>query len=206
MSKAPPAPAKQPYWLVMDMHGVLIPSSEKWILNQVARETHQSIWSIYFRWFLNLHSSQLGKVPARSFYEKALNRKLTQKEFEKRIMDRYAQRGKIAPEIVYQLKRLKAKGWKLAVLSDMNTAQAAYHREHKHFELFDEVFLSCETGVMKPFPDAYGSLQKQIRARPDHIVFVDDLWFNIWSASLWGWRAVTIRGRRQLIRFLIDLE
>lgn len=196
-----------PYWLVLDVHGVLIPSSEKWILGQVARETHSSLIGIYFNWFLHLHETQVGKLPAKAFYERVFGKKFSQKDFDRLIMSRYAQRGAFDPKVVSQLSRLKKKGWKLAILSDMNSAQAAYHRGKKHFALFDEVFLSCETGLMKPFPSAYDALQKRMKARSDHIVFADDLWFNTWSASLHGWKAVTVSQKRnQLLHFLQDLE
>ncbi len=195
-----------PYWLVLDVHGVLIPSSEKWILGQAAKQTHTPVVGMYLNWFLNLADAQTGKISTRVFYERVLGKKLSQTDFERLIMSRYAQRGVFDPRVVRELKRLKTKGWKLAILSDMNLAQAAYHRGKKHFALFDEVSLSCETGLMKPFPDAFAALQKRLRARSDHIVFADDLWFNTWSASLHGWKSVTVSQRRdQLLRFLKDL-
>ncbi|MEK6970408.1 MAG: HAD family hydrolase, partial [archaeon] len=202
-----PPHSARPYWLVLDVHGVLIPSSEKWILNQAAKDTHSSLLGLYFRWFRSLYAVQTGSLSGRSFYERVFQRKLSASEFNRLIMSRYARRGVIDPRIFGELKRLKANGWKLAILSDMNSAQAEYHRAKKHFALFDEVSLSCETGLMKPFPDAFVSLQKRVKARPDHIVFADDLWFNSWAASLHGWKAVTVFLRRgQLLRFLRDLH
>jgi HAD superfamily hydrolase (TIGR01509 family) len=206
MRKKTTKPIERPFWLVLDVHGVLIPSSEKWILSQLARQTHQPVFLLYLRWLIQLPSAQRGKRSAKSFYEEVLDRPLTQKEFNDWVMKRYAHRGTISPAIVAQLKHLKKGGWKLAILSDMNTAQAAFHRKMGHFSFFDEVFLSCETGLMKPFPSAYVALEKKLHTRKDHIVFVDDLWFNTWGAALHGWRSVTLKGEKQLHRFLLDLE
>lgn len=201
------APQKDPpFWLVLDVHGVLVPSSERWILHQLSKRTHQSMLGIYFRWFLNLKPVQLGKRSAKSFYEEVLDTRLTDKQFQDWYMRLYAQRATIDPDIVRQLTRLKKKGWKLAVLSDMHSAQAAYHRQQKHFALFDEVFLSCETGLMKPFPNVFAALEKRLHTRKDHIVYCDDLWFNSWMGSLSGWRALTIKGPKQLVHFLVDLH
>lgn len=197
---------RTPFWLVLDVHGVLIPSSEKWILGQLARRTHASLALMYVRWFANLLPAQTGRRSAKSFYEEVLDQRLTQKQFDEWIMRPYSQRGKIDPAILHQLKRLKKKGWKLAVLSDMNTAQAEYHRGQKHFALFDEVFLSSETGMMKPFPRVYQALEKRLRARKDHIIFCDDFWFNTWGAALQGWKSVTVPGQKALLRFLEDLH
>ncbi len=196
---------EKPFWLVLDVHGVLIPSSERWILGMLAKRTHQPSWLLFFRWVFYLRQAQRGLLPAKKFYERVLDQKLSEREFQEWIMRPYASRGSISPLIVHELSRLKKRGWKLAILSDMNTAQAAFHRAKKHFAPFDEVFLSCETGLMKPFPSVYNALEKRLRTRKDHIVFCDDLWFNTWGALIHGWKAVTVKGKN-LVRFLKDLE
>lgn len=197
--------SSKPFWLVLDVHGVLIPSSEKWILSQVARQTRQPKWLLYLRWASNLMAAQKGKLPARKFYERVLDRTLSEKDFQSVIMSKYAQRASISPHVLTQLTRLKKKGWKLAILSDMNTAQADFHRAKKTFALFDQVSFSCENGLMKPFPDSFDALERRLRTRKDHIVFVDDLWFNTLSAQLHGWRGLTLKGK-YLAHFLRDLD
>lgn len=193
-------------WLVMDVHGVLIPSSEKWILRQAAKKTGKGLLGVYWRWLAYLRPAQLGELPAKAFYEKVLDQTLSEKAFQSLIMEKYEERGSISPTTLRQLLTLKQAGWKLAILSDMNSAQAAFHRARKTFALFDQVSFSAENGLMKPFPSAFAALEKRLRARKDCIVFVDDLWFNTLSAQLMGWRAVTVRHGRQLNHFLHDLE
>ncbi len=195
-----------PFWLVLDVHGVLVPNSERWILSKLAKELHMSKWTIYWRWFLNLRDAQLGKMSAKKFYEHVFQQKISDAVFNRTIMRLYASRGLLSHTELRELSRLKKAGWKLAVLSDMNTAQASFHRGKKHFALFDQVNLSCETGLMKPFSSAFTALEKRMRTRKDHIVFCDDMWMNTLSASLHGWKAVTIKGQAQLARFLKDLK
>lgn len=195
-----------PFWLVLDVHGVLVPNSERWILSRLAKELHLSRLDIYLRWLLNLRDAQLGKMPAKKFYEHVFDQKISDAVFNRTIMHLYASRGMFSPSVTRELQRLKKAGWKLAVLSDMNTAQADFHRARKNFALFDEVNLSCETGLMKPFPSAFAALEKRLHTRKDHIVFCDDMWMNTLSASFQGWRAVTIKGQQPLVRFLKDLK
>lgn len=202
-SSSKPTP---PFWLVLDVHGVLIPNSERWILGKLAKEMHMSVLNVYLRWLLNLRSAQLGRVPAKKFYEHVFDQKISDRVFNRTIMKLYSSRGELIPSVKNELLRLKKMGWKLAVLSDMNTAQAEFHRSHKHFALFDEVNLSCETRLMKPFPSAFTALEKRMKTRKDRIIFCDDLWLNTLSASLQGWKAVTIKGQAQLARFLKDLR
>ncbi len=194
-----------PFWLVLDVHGVLVPNSERWILSRLAKELHLSRIDIYLRWLLNLRDAQLGKMAAKKFYEHVFDQKISDAVFRRTIMHLYASRGMFSPSVTRELQRLKKAGWKLAVLSDMNTAQAEFHRARKNLALFDEVSLSCETGLMKPFPSAFSALEKRLHTRKDHIVFCDDLWMNTFMASLHGWRAVTVKGQVSLARFLKDL-
>ncbi len=197
---------KRPYWLVLDVHGVLIPNSERWILGQLAKQIHMSRWDIYLRWFLNLRDAQLGKMSAKKFYEHVFDQKISDAVFSRTIMKMYSSKGSFSNSVINELKRLKKAGWKLAVLSDMNTAQAEFHRSRGNLSLFDVVNLSCETGLMKPFPSAFVALEKKLHTRKDHIIFCDDMWINTFSASLQGWKAVTIKGQSQLARFLKDLK
>lgn len=205
-SKSSSKKPREPFWLVLDVHGVLIPNSERWILSRLAKELHLSRVDIYLRWLLNLRGAQVGKVPAKEFYERVFNQKIPAHVFNRTIMKMYSAKSVYSPAVVRELERLKKSGWKLAVLSDMNTAQAEYHRSQKNFSLFDEVNLSCETGLMKPFPSAFAALQKKLHARGDHIVFCDDMVFNTFVASFFGWRAVTVKGQLPLARFLKDLK
>lgn len=198
--------SREAFWLVLDVHGVLIPNSERWILSRLAKELHLSRVDIYLRWLLNLRGAQVGKVPAKEFYERVFDQKIPSHVFNRTIMKMYSAKSVYSPAVVRELERLKKSGWKLAVLSDMNTAQAEYHRSHNNFALFDEVSLSCETGLMKPFPSAFAALQQKLRARGDHIVFCDDMVFNTFVASFFGWRAVTVKGQLPLTRFLKDLK
>ena len=205
-AKIPPTKGERPFWLVLDVHGVLIQSSERWIMTLLSKRTHQPKWLMYLRWMANIRLAQKGKMQAKAFYEKVLDQKLTQKEFNEWVMKGYAMRGDIPFLIMKELIRLKKEGWKLAILSDMNTAQAEFHRNKTHFSIFDEVFISCETGLMKPYPGAFSAFEKRLKTRKDHIVFCDDLWFNSFGAMLHGWRAVTIKGHKQLEHFLKDLH
>ncbi|MBM3282336.1 MAG: hypothetical protein FJY86_03280 [Candidatus Diapherotrites archaeon] len=198
--------SSSPFWLVLDVHGVLIPNSERWILGQLAKQIHMSRWDIYLRWLLNLRDAQTGKLSAKKFYEHVFDQKISDAVFSRTIMKMYSSKGNFSPRVVSELQRLKKAGWNLAVLSDMNTAQASFHRSNGNLSLFDEVSISCETGLMKPFPSAFVALEKKLRTRKDHIIFCDDMWMNTFSASLQGWKAVTIKGQSQLARFLKDLK
>ncbi|MDP2666269.1 MAG: HAD hydrolase-like protein [Candidatus Diapherotrites archaeon] len=194
------------YWLILDAHGVLIPSSERLILRGLARHSTLPYWYILLRWAYFHIPSQLGKMDSKTYYEKVIGRPLSEQAFNEWIVKPYREKFIIFPQVLQELKRLHSKGWKIGVLSNMHELQARLHREQKTFKDFDLVLLSCELGQMKPFPETMELMQKHTRARRDHIVFVDDVWLNVVPAQLMGYNAIRLRGYDPLLRFLMDLE
>lgn len=193
-------------WLVLDVHSVLIPGSERTIVKNLARHFGRMVWLTELRWLFKHKQNQIGKLSSRSFYGYIVDRNLSKKEFDELVMIPYSNRGHIPKEIQIELKKLKELGWNIGILSNMTSAQAEWHRKNKTFDLFDLVFLSCDLGIMKPFPKIYSVLEKKINVSSDRIVFGDDFWLNVITAYLMGWHSVKIRGRREVLRFLKDLE
>ena len=193
-------------WLVLDAHGVLLPSSEKWILKKLSKQYRIPLMQLQWRWLMGHMSSQNGKTPSRKFYSQILQTDLSKSQFENQIMRPYAQRGRIPKLIVKQLARLKKAGWKLAIFSNMNEAQAHFHREKQTFKGFDEVFLSWELREMKPFPDFFLHLQQKLHTPSNHILFIDDHWENVVVGMRLGWHAVKLKEPLEAWAFLNDLK
>lgn len=88
------------------------------------------------------------------------------------------------------LKSLRAKGYKVFMLS--NTNDAHWTRiERENFpepvdEYFDDVFLSHELGMAKPNADIYETVLERIGAPADECLFIDDAQVNCDAAALLG--------------------
>lgn len=63
-------------------------------------------------------------------------------------------------------------------------------------------FVSCETGVRKPHPDAYRNAARTLDVAPDRCLFVDDRQTNVDAAVEIGMDAVRFEDARQLRREL----
>lgn len=55
--------------------------------------------------------------------------------------------------------------------------------------LFEDIFSSADLGVMKPEDDYFKRIEETIKARPENIIFIDDLEQNISAAQRRGWNA-----------------
>lgn len=193
-------------WLVLDAHGVLLRSSEHWILRHLAKWYKLSLWKLKINWLFKHIHAQTGKMPARVLYSEIIGTNLSKSQFETQVMRLYKKRASIPNAIKKELTRLKKAGWKIALLSNMNEAQAHYHREAQTFKGFDEVFFSWEHHNMKPFPSFFSSLQQKIRAKGNNILFIDDHWENIAMGMLMGWNSIKLREAKEVWLFLKDLK
>ena len=97
--------------------------------------------------------------------------------------------------------------FELALLSNTNTRH--WHRDgvaESIVPLIDRIFLSFETGLLKPDRDVFDHVAEQIGRNPSAIAFFDDNPANVAAASEIGFRAVLARGIDDIEMSLADLE
>ena len=95
------------------------------------------------------------------------------------------------------LRKLRAKGYKLYLLSNTNEMHIAHYTEYlkQRFgcdllsELFDRTFYSHEIGYRKPNREAYEYVLKAEGLKPAETLFIDDLEHNVIGARKTGIQA-----------------
>lgn len=80
---------------------------------------------------------------------------------------------------------------RVACLSNTNALHWARFPELP--ELFDSIFASHLTGFLKPDPEAFEHVLRELDVRPDTVWFFDDLLQNVEAARKVGIRAVQVR-------------
>jgi len=106
---------------------------------------------------------------------------LTREEMRKQI-DSYLG---IDNELVKIIQSLKNKGFKTALLSNANSSffKRKIYPTYPEFEyLFDEIVISSEVGMVKPYKDIYEYTLKKINSQPEESIFIDDSKVNVDSA------------------------
>jgi len=87
------------------------------------------------------------------------------------------------------IKKLKSKGYKLVLLSNANSAfftRKVFPTYPEIKEVFDEVIISSDIGMIKPNEDIYKYALNKIHSRPEETLFVDDGKNNVDAAQKIG--------------------
>jgi putative hydrolase of the HAD superfamily len=106
-------------------------------------------------------------------------------------------------ETIDLLYRLKARGYPLYCLSNMHFASIEHlEREHRFFEVFKGIVISCRLNLCKPEPAIYEHALKANGLKAKDTVFIDDVDVNIAAAAQVGIRTIQFRDTAQCEREL----
>ncbi len=80
------------------------------------------------------------------------------------------------------LQALKAKGYRLYLLSNATTRQPIYWARVEASKLMDGALISAEVKLLKPDPQIYRTFLRKFALRPEECVFIDDTPINVEGA------------------------
>ena len=107
-----------------------------------------------------------------------------------RLMDLYLRLGAY-PEVPAMLATLKARGLKLAILSNGSPAMLAAVVRNAGLEgSFDAVLSVEEVGVFKPHPSVYALASQRLQLAPERICFLSSNGWDAYSAKASGFRVL----------------
>ena len=97
------------------------------------------------------------------------------------------------------LHRLKRAGCPLYGLSNWS-AETFRRIRHKHdfLNLFDDIIISGEVGMIKPDPDIFMILLERAKRSAEECVFIDDSEANVVAAAKLGFQSIRFESARQL--------
>jgi putative hydrolase of the HAD superfamily len=95
-------------------------------------------------------------------------------------------------------KRLKDQGFRIAILSNDSKEMSRQRRNIFGLdELFDDVIISSEHGVIKPNAATYQIALKRMNVRPADAIFIDDKIENVLAAQKVGMQALHFQNAQQ---------
>ena len=80
----------------------------------------------------------------------------------------------IHPDILFTLKQLKEKGFKLCLISNADIIDKKYWDISPLAQLFDDVLFSCDVGMVKPDKKIYQLAMERMDATADKCFFIGD--------------------------------
>lgn len=92
------------------------------------------------------------------------------------------------------VRRLKAAGYGLYILSNASTKFHGFDEKLPAIECFDGRFVSCDVHFVKPEPAIYQTFLKQYGLRAEECVFIDDVNANVEGAVNVGLNGIVFFG------------
>jgi len=117
--------------------------------------------------------------------------------------DHYIRENPIIPKMIGLVDKLREKGYRTGILSNIDAAHGVINLHRHIFEHFDEVLLSYQVGVRKPDSAAFRLLARRLNVDLEELIFIDDLPLNVAAAQDIGINTILFESYEQLV---IDLN
>jgi 2-haloacid dehalogenase len=147
---------------------------------------------LQYTWLRGLagHHAEFWQVTGDALDFALAQLKLEKPGLRERLMDLYLRLGAY-PEVPAMLKALKARGMKLAILSNGSPAMLAEVVRNAGLEaVFDAVLSVEDVGVFKPHPSVYELAAKRLALPPQGICFLSSNGWDAYSAKAFGFQVL----------------
>ena len=147
---------------------------------------------LQYTWLRGLggHHAEFWQVTGDALDFALAQLKIDQPGLRARLMDLYLRLGAY-PEVPAMLSTLKARGLKLAILSNGSpTMLSAVVRNAGLEGVFDAVLSVEEVGVFKPHPSVYALAAQRLQLAPERICFLSSNGWDAYSAKAYGFRVL----------------
>lgn len=187
--------------LVWDLGGVLLRTEDRQPRTRLARELNLSYDEID-RLVFNSQSARqasLGEISADQHWQNLSRELCWPEEKLQELQDRFWGGDRLDRALIDFIDSLKP-AYVIALLSNnwSNLRQALVTR-WQIADVFDEIIISAEVGLIKPEPSIYELTQAKLGVQPAQILFVDDFIENIRAARAAGWQAVHFQNSQQAL-------
>jgi HAD superfamily hydrolase (TIGR01509 family) len=135
-----------------------------------------------------------GKVPEGKYWQELREQtgiKGSDKDLRREILTRFI----IRPWMIDLVKRLKAQGVHLGILSDQTNWLEELNEQYDFFRYFDPVYNSYYEGKSKKDITFFRDVIDRLSVQPDRILFIDDNSGNIERAGRAGLKTILYKDR-----------
>ncbi|HJQ08515.1 MAG TPA: HAD family phosphatase [Candidatus Saccharimonadales bacterium] len=148
--------------------------------------------------------SDLGKLSRAEFNQKAAELAgVSVAEVERGIEAEVV----IDTELVEYVRKLKAEGYRIACLSNGGHEWTLkVINDHGLRDLFEEVVLSADLGIVKPDPDTYLRTWEKLKLPAADTIFVDDREANVVAAEACGMHGLVFTDTARFIKDIQELS
>jgi epoxide hydrolase-like predicted phosphatase len=142
---------------------------------------------------------QRGQISPEQYWQEVANRLNLASDELPQLRADYFRDDRLDPSLIELIKKLKAAGYCVGLLSnDSPLLEAKLRDELNIFVLFDAVVISAQIGVMKPDAGAYRAILQRLNVPANACIFIDDAGSNIDGAREAGMIGIHYRANMDL--------
>lgn len=106
----------------------------------------------------------------------------------------WSEPGEQIPCMEDLIRRLKAAGYRIYLLSNASVMQHEYWPRFTASRYFDDKLISCDVRTVKPCHEIYRIFTERFSLNPDECLFTDDSPANVAAAEACGWVGIVFHG------------
>ena len=173
--------------IFIDFGGVLVRTEDRQPRNNAAEKlgmTPRELEKIIFESESSLRASQ-GEIPEEAHWQSVAEvLRLTRAKADEITTEFFA--GDRVDEELVSFLREQRQDHKVALISNAWSGLRAFITRKGFVDVFDQMIISAEVGVMKPDPRIYKLALEELEAKADESVFIDDVLVNVEGARSIG--------------------
>ncbi|HIH10013.1 MAG TPA: HAD family phosphatase [Candidatus Diapherotrites archaeon] len=189
--------------IVFDFNGIFVLAPEPRVIERLCRAYGTGKWIALSNYVLLIRRFERGLMPPMEFWSRVITR-LTKEDFAMHVEGEYANPPE-RNEGMFALAQKLSENFPLYCISNSNFTQGKAYRRQKLYAAFKKLYLSHETGHLKPSPAAFTHFLKDSGLKAFECVFIDDSPANVAIAKLLGFRAILYRGNKKLVQKLAKM-
>jgi HAD superfamily hydrolase (TIGR01509 family) len=178
--------------IVFDLFGVVFTKgldSSIDNLTAILNRPAEKVSKVYRKWE---HQFDLGEIDENEFWSKVnseLKTNIKHKILNELVLSSY----QIKQETLLLINYLK-KNYTVVVYSNYRREWfEALDAKHRISNLFDKVYLSSDTKVLKPDARSFELIKNDYKVKPKDVLLIDDEERNIEGIKKWGWQRNTFQ-------------
>jgi len=187
--------------IIFDWGGVVIEWDDKKTYRYISERFNLDF--DYTKWKIEyelLKDVQTGKIDEKEMWNRffsSVNMKLPE-DYETLWVKKFAEYWNVNEEVIDIVKSLKKRGYKTALLSNVEPSHADYGKKQGIFRHFSPVILSYEIGLRKPDDRIYMLTLDKLGLKREECVYVDDREENLKPARRLGIHTILSKNTKQL--------
>jgi epoxide hydrolase-like predicted phosphatase len=134
--------------------------------------------------------AQMGQISNDGFWDDVGRRLELEAEEQSKFREMFWAGDRLDHKLLDLIRRLREAGYRIGLLSNAPADLRTYLSELGIADLFDQIVISAEVGMMKPDPMIYEHILELLDVEADEAIFTDDTRENVEAARAVGIHAV----------------